>query len=382
MFVRVSRHRSGVKAWHDILRRLARVVPVLARGIFDVALELKHMGESGHTPAPIRIVQSADQARSAEDLQLAQALEARAALAIENARLAASLESTQLQLEQTAREVEAQAEEMQTTMEELEAKTQELERANGELTEAREKAERALADAEEANAAKSQFLATMSHELRTPLNAIDGYAELMELGIHGPLTEPQRDSLRRMRRAQKRLLSLVNDVLNFSKLESGLVFFDLREVAVADVCEGLEAVIAPQVALRAQVLVIDAVPPGLTVYGDPERIEQILINILANAIKFTPEGGHIELSAHDRGTHADIVVRDTGMGIPPDRISRIFEPFVQVSTGMVRDSGGVGLGLSISRDLARAMHGEIHVESVLGKGSAFTLRMPRHPPDA
>jgi signal transduction histidine kinase len=311
-----------------------------------------------------------------DDLEMARELAVRAAVAIDNARLVRELEQTQSHLEQTAAELEAQAEELQATVEELEATTQDLIAANDEARAAREEAERARAHAEDANAAKSSFLATMSHELRTPLNAIGGYAELMELGIHGPLTDPQREALRRLRRAQKRLLSLINDVLNFARLEAGQVRFHYRDVPVASILANLETVIAPQLAARQQTLAIDDVRPGLRVHADPEKAEQILLNLLANAIKFTAPGGRIHVKTSAQGPEVWIRVTDTGAGIEAERLDTIFEPFVQVDGGMIREHGGVGLGLSISRDLAQAMSGDVRVESQVGRGSTFTLVLP------
>jgi signal transduction histidine kinase len=249
-------------------------------------------------------------------------------------------------------------------------------RLTAELAVARLDAQHARSLAEQANVAKSQFLAMLSHELRTPLNAIDGYAELMELGIHGPLTDGQREALRRLRRAEKRLLSLTTDILNFARLEAGHVELELRDVAVADLFERVAPLFAPQAESRGQQLMIDHAPDGLTVHADADRAEQILLNLLANAVKFTPAGGRIGVSARAVDSAIHISVTDTGSGIPADRFGVIFEPFVQVTSGLVRDHGGVGLGLSISRDLAHAMSGDIVVESRLGHGSTFTLVLP------
>jgi len=310
------------------------------------------------------------------DLAMAQELAARAALAIDNARLVRRLEGTQQHLEQTASELEAQTEELQVTVEELEATTEDLLQANEQLDAARQEAEAARIAAEEANAAKSQFLATMSHELRTPLNAIDGYAELLQIGIHGQVTTAQHDAIVRIRRAQKRLLSLINDVLNFAKIESGQLQFDPRDVTVGELLVDIEAVMTPQVTAREQSLVLDVPDPLLSIHTDPEKTQQILLNLLANAVKFTHEGGRIVVTAVRDGGDAIFRVADNGPGIPHDRLESIVEPFVQVGAGISRDAGGVGLGLAISRDLARAMHGDLHVQSVPGAGATFTLRLP------
>jgi signal transduction histidine kinase len=312
----------------------------------------------------------------ADDLAIAQELAARAALAIENARLVGSLEQTQRNLEQTAAELERQAEELQSAVEDLESTTHDLLEANEELDAANRVAEQARKAAEEANAAKSQFLATMSHELRTPLNAIDGYAELLELGIHGPVTAQQREALRRLRRAQKRLLSLVNDVLNFAKLESGQIVFRYRKVRLTDVLRDVEGMVTPQIAEKNQTLAIAADSPDIEVWADPHKVSQILFNLVGNAVKFTGEGGQIRVAAGMQGSMASISVADTGGGIPPEQLNRIFEPFVQSQSGMIRDHGGAGLGLAIGRDLAQRMNGELRVESEVGVGSTFTLLLP------
>jgi signal transduction histidine kinase len=332
------------------------------------------------TIGALTLVRSASSAAYDEDdLAVAGELAARAALAIENARLVGSLEQTQRNLEDTAAELEAQAEELQSAIEDLESTTHDLLEANEELDAANRVAEQARRTAVEANAAKSQFLATMSHELRTPLNAIDGYAELLELGIHGPVTAQQREALRRLRRAQKRLLSLVNDVLNFAKLESGQVVFSYRRVRIADVVREVEGMVTPQVAEKDQTLAIAAESPDIEVWADPHKVTQILLNLVANAVKFTGEGGQIRIDTGVQGSMASISVADTGGGIPPERLNLIFEPFVQAQGGMVRDHGGVGLGLAIGRDLAQRMNGELRVESRVGIGSTFTLLLPLSP---
>jgi signal transduction histidine kinase len=311
-----------------------------------------------------------------DDLELACDLAARAALAIDNARLVADLEATQHHLEQTATEVEAQSEELQSMVEELESTTQDLLESNAGLVEAKEEAERARRVAEEANSAKSQFLATMSHELRTPLNAIDGYAELMQLGIHGQLTDKQHAALGRIRTAQKRLLSLINDVLNFAKLEAGQIQITLDDISVYSLLANVESLVAPQAASRGLDLVIEQVDPGIFVRADQEKAEQILLNLVSNALKFTEPGGAIRINAQAGEDRTQIAVSDTGHGIAAHQVEAIFEPFVQAQNGMVREHGGVGLGLAISRDLARSMDGELHCVSELGAGSTFTLTLP------
>jgi signal transduction histidine kinase len=229
-------------------------------------------------------------------------------------------------------------------------------------------------EAQAANAAKAQFLAVMSHELRTPLNAIDGYAELLELGIHGPVTDAQRTALTRIRRSQHHLLALVNDVLNFARLEAGQVEYRLEAVDVASALDAVVSMIAPQAAAKR--ITLTHAPGEGSARADAEKLQQIVLNLLSNAVKFTPEQGRITLTSARRDDRVAITVRDTGIGIPEDRLAAIFDPFVQLHTGLSRPAEGTGLGLAISRDLAHGMGGELLVASRLGEGAEFTLLLP------
>ncbi|HET9634356.1 MAG TPA: PAS domain-containing sensor histidine kinase [Gemmatimonadaceae bacterium] len=232
-------------------------------------------------------------------------------------------------------------------------------------------------EAEEANAAKSKFLATMSHELRTPLNAIAGYAQLLSLGVRGPITQAQKEDIERIDRSQRHLLSLINDILNFAKIEAGHVNVTTTPMGLAGVVESLKEFVEPQ--LRAKDLSFHVAEdiPRSEACGDPDKVRQILINLLSNAIKFTPENGNIALECEEDDKTIYIIVRDDGAGIPPDKLDAIFEPFVQVSRDYASPQQGTGLGLSISRDLARRMGGDLTVESTFGQGSKFTLALPR-----
>jgi PAS domain S-box-containing protein len=236
---------------------------------------------------------------------------------------------------------------------------------------------RARAEAEAANRAKADFLTTMSHELRTPLNAIGGYAQLMEMGIHGPVTAEQREALRRVQRSQEHLLSLINDVLNFAKLEAGRVTYHLERVAVRELIAGLDSLVVPQLAAKSLRFTCEPCDATLVVAADAEKVQQILLNLLANAIKFTPAGGAIRVAARASGDWVLVSVADTGIGIPDDRTESVFEPFVQLARGVSSTGDGTGLGLAISRDLARGMGGELTLVSTPGLGSTFTVTLPR-----
>jgi len=292
-----------------------------------------------------------DAERYADDEWLLSALADQTAAPVENAQLMEALDRARLLAENS--------------------RLYEAERA------ARKEAEVARIEAENANRAKSEFLANMSHELRTPLNAIAGYVELLDMEIRGPITPTQREDLARIKASQRMLLRLVNDVLNFAKLESGYVPLNFKEVSVNTVLAAVEPLVLPQLMAKGLRFRAEPCPEEVRVIADPEKLEQILLNLLSNAIKFTPAEGSIRLSCDVGESTVSIIVADTGRGIPQEKQDRIFEPFVRVDEGFTRKTEGTGLGLAISRNLARAMSGELAVESTPGAGSIFTITLKR-----
>ena len=245
----------------------------------------------------------------------------------------------------------------------------------------------ARADAEAANRAKTEFLSIMSHELRTPLNAIGGYVQLLELGLHGPVTDAQRTALTRVARSQQHLLALINDILNLSRIESGRVEYAIEDFPIVPMVHDVVSILEPM--LASAKLSCDAGAlrddSGLTAHADAEKVRQILFNLLTNAIKYTPAGGHITVRA-SRGESAprtiDLIVQDTGVGIDPTKLEAVFEPFVQLNRQPSRQADGVGLGLAISRDLARGMGGDLRASSAVGEGATFALILTAAEPPA
>ena len=231
-------------------------------------------------------------------------------------------------------------------------------------------------DAEAANRIKTELFARLSHEFRTPLHAVSGYLEILQQNIHGALTREQRRDLDRIHQAQEHLMALVNMILDFAKLEAGPIELSMAEIPIEETLIGAEALVFPQFAKKKVTYTHRAGDPSQTVFADREKVQQILVNLLANAMKFTPAGGAVDLDWRIEHDSLLIRVRDTGPGIPPEKIEQIFEPFVQLRPLGSLPTGGTGLGLPISRDLARAMGGDISATSTEGSGSTFTVTLP------
>ena len=292
--------------------------------------------------------------------------------AAEAARAEAERHSEELtrlndQLGQQAVELEVQTEEAQSL-------TEEVEQANEALNEALAAAERARTEAEAANQTKTDFLRTMSHELRTPLNTIEGYVQLLQMGIPDQTTPAQLAYLTRIQGAQRLLLSLVNNVLALARIEAGHLEYRIEPVPVRELYDAIEPLVAPQMRAKGLDYHVRPCDPAIVVRADQERAVQVLLNLVGNAIKFTAAGGQIGLEMEPGTGDVALRVRDTGMGIEREKLDTIFQPFVQ---GHTPAQGGVGLGLAISRQLARHMGGDVTVESTVGHGSTFTFTLPR-----
>lgn len=234
----------------------------------------------------------------------------------------------------------------------------------------------ARAEAEHANSVKSEFLAMMSHELRTPLNAIGGYAKLMLDGIPDAVTESQRNYLTRIIRAQSHLLGLIEAVLTRSKLDAGRITYRMENIGVGELLDVVESLSRPQIAEKMIRYECTDCDSRLVLRGDRQKVVQIITNLLSNAIKFTPGGGQIYMRTSVPALgRAEIGVRDTGVGMSAEQVTTVFEPFVQFDNSLTRQNKGTGLGMSISRDLARGMGGDLSVTSELGVGTEFVLTL-------
>jgi PAS domain S-box-containing protein len=298
-------------------------------------------------------------------------------------RRAAEEKARQLSAESAAREAtEEKNRELEALNERLVVAIRNAETAREDAAAAREREMKARRVAEDANRTKGEFLAAMSHELRTPLNAIAGHIDLLAMDLYGPLGEEQREALERIKRAQQHLLSLIDDLLNFARVESGKVEFRVEKVVLQDALADVASMIAPQ--LSAKGLTYDVRMPDepIAVTADRDKLVQIVLNLLSNAVKFTERGGTVTVTtrsgsgANESRDSVSLRVTDTGIGIPRDKLQAIFDPFVQLATSHSARHEGTGLGLAISRDLARGMGGDLKAESAPGQGTTFALILP------
>jgi signal transduction histidine kinase len=293
-----------------------------------------------------------------------------------------TLQEQAVEIELANRQLQDQQLELETANEQLREQQLELELSADQLREHADQLTEATEKLRQANDAKGKFLANMSHELRTPLNAIAGHVQLIEMGLHGPVSNEQRDALDRIARAQRHLLVLINDILNFTKLGSGRVAYAVAPVDVGLAMKDVSAMVEPQMTAAGLSFRSSLANERYVVMADPEKLRQILINLFGNATKFTPMGGRVSFGVAPHETDDGLVelrVSDTGIGIPFDKLDTVFDAFVQLASIGVPSNQGVGLGLAISRDLARGMGGDLTVWSAEDIGSTFTLTLRRAP---
>ncbi|MDB4884212.1 MAG: sensor protein [Gemmatimonadetes bacterium] len=236
------------------------------------------------------------------------------------------------------------------------------------------RAEQAAADT--ASRMKREFVESMSHELRTPLNAIIGLSNILLKNSAGTLGEKELNYISRIAVNGEHLLKLIDDILSFARLDAGRTYFHMRTISAPELLSSVETLVTPLAQAKGITYSVRPVDDSVCVVADEERARHVLLNLVTNAIKFTPEAGHVSVSCEVRDGWANIDVRDDGRGIPGGMLSTIFEPFTQVGRALNQPAVGIGLGLAISRDLARAMGGDIDVVSAEGQGSTFTLRLP------
>ena len=348
----------------DAERLWREVIPVVrSAGRWEGEFRMRHFGTGEAVPIHLNLFTIPDP-RTGEMVGLGTVTrditgQKRAREELEAARAAA--ERAAAEARDLAARLKAQALELERQVEQARALNDELHRANR---------------------AKSAFLATMSHELRTPLNAVLGYADLLLAGIPAEIPPPAARQVERIVLASRHLLSVIEEILSHARIEAGRETVESAEVDLAEVLGEAAAIVEPLAAEKG----LRFVPPSpdahlpASIVTDARKLRQILVNLLGNAVKFTAKG-EIRFEVEAEGGWVSFRVRDTGIGIAPADLERIFEPFRQVDEAATRTAGGTGLGLSVSRHLARLLGGDVDVESVVGEGSAFTLRLPVRPPE-
>ncbi|MEX2572575.1 MAG: GAF domain-containing sensor histidine kinase [Gemmatimonadota bacterium] len=327
------------------------------------------------------------------DCKLLADLARRAATAIENSRLVAELEDARDRIQEQASELEMQTEELQAQAVHLEEQATELERqieearsvnesltkANEALAVAKSAAEAAREEANRANQAKSQFLAVMSHEFRTPMNAIIGYTDLLVAEITGPLNVQQKKQLDRVRAGATHLLGLVNQVLSLARIEAGGENVDVSDVDCTAIAAEVVDLLSPLAERQGLELRLQVPDHPEIIRTDGGKLRQILFNLVSNAVKFTDQGW-VEVDLEREGSDVIVRVSDTGIGVAPEHLEQIFVPFEQLDRDLRSSTDGTGLGLSVSRELARLLGGDLLAESEVGQGSTFALRLPADSP--
>lgn len=293
---------------------------------------------------------------------------------LEKESLRKEYEAAQRALREAHALLEARVEERTEAL--LQANNQ-LKREIAERARAEEELKQKTAEAEEANRTKSHFLSTVSHELRTPLNAIIGYTNLLMEGLFGAISDPQLEPLEGIRRNAKEQLRLVDDLLDLDKIESRKMSVEIEEVDLSRLIRDIYLGMQPLFEKKSLQVKWHLEEPLPIIRSDPYKIRQVITNLLSNALKFTPQGG-LTLSAGRLPEDAGVFLRieDTGIGIPPEELPKIFNAFHQVDGTMTREFGGVGLGLAIVKELVSLLKGEIGVESTVGKGTAFIVSLP------
>lgn len=255
------------------------------------------------------------------------------------------------------------------------------ERARSDAEAAKAEADAARGEAESANGAKSDFLAVMSHELRTPLSAIMGYQELLADGITGPINEQQSQQLGRIKASARHLLSLIDEILTFTRIDAGREEVNLELVSLATLLEPAAEIVEPLARARNLHIEVMLPPNPIFVETDPVKVRQMVVNLLGNAVKFT-DTGRIILTGDQKADQLMITVQDTGIGISSEHFERIFEPFWQVEQKATRRAGGTGLGLTVTKRLALLLGGDVSVTSTPGEGTTFTICLPIRPSES
>jgi signal transduction histidine kinase len=347
------------------IRRVIREARAIAQKQFSVRIPVKGTSEARELAGTIN-------AMAAELEGLCGHLEAQ--VSQRSRALSRALQHAQ-GLQQLA---QAQTEELAAQNEELQAQAAELAIQQQAVNQRNEILAEKNAELERASKLKSEFVANMSHELRTPLNAVIGFSELMMEGLGGTLNEEQREYIVDIHNAGRHLLAMINDILDLAKVEAGRMALRQDVMALGVPVREAEQMIRPLAAARGLQFEV-TIDEAVEMVGDLQRIRQVVLNLLSNAVKFTPAGGRVSAEVRRAGSHAELVVRDTGIGIDPAHHALVFEAFRQVDGSLSRTFDGTGLGLTLVKKFVDAMEGTVEIDSAPGRGSTFTVRLPAPP---